>query len=264
MQESFFPVLKNPFGARFNSRPKWIFLLAIIKRIGCGLMWRKVLLAWVVLASLVGGMQMAMAAPDSSKAVLIKGFWFADGVLADDPRNMSWQGIPDQPVTLYAGPSLMTAIVGELATGTRAGILDIAFEAYPVLQQIRATATATSSDGLIRVEAGDRIRLVCYLGDAAAAYIGDELVLVDIYELKLRDQIRPEWRDTLSGDNQWLQLRTPEGKEGWAKFYAEGSRSARGRWRIQPRAVGGSSNFNVIVFSDEMPHFQRLPLLTTR
>lgn len=201
----------------------------------------------------------AAAAPD---VVLLKGFWFADGFLADDPRYLDWQVQPQLTVKLYESPSLTAPVVGELQPGDRARIHDIAFEAYPGQQVIRAKSAATSRDGKVSVRPGDAIRLVCYQGDAIAAYVQDELVLVDVYGLKLTDQIRPEWRDRLGGLNQWLQLWAPDGTVGWAQFFDPTTKSARGRWQRQPRPVGGSHNFNVIVFSNEMPHFQRGNLLT--
>ena len=214
----------------------------------------------LVLALLVCGLQITAAAEtETPKVILMKGFWFADGYLADDPRFMDWQVIPEQSVRLYESPSLTTPIVGELVAGVPVRIQDVAFEAYLGLQQLRAVVPGSSKDGRVRIEPGDIIRLVCYMGDAMAAYIGDELVLVDLYELKLEDQVRPEWQARLYGANQWLQLWTPDGKAGWARFYADGQNTSRGRWRIQPRAAGGRSNFNTIVFSPEQPRFQGQP-----
>lgn len=214
----------------------------------------------LVLALLVSGLQITAAeAAEAPDVILMKGFWFADGYLADDPRYMDWQVIPEQSVRLYESASLTAPTVGELVAGVPVRIHDIAFEAYPGLQQIRAVVAGSSRDGRVRIEPGDIIRLVCYMGDAMAAYVGDELVLVDLYELKLEDQVKPEWRARLYGANQWLQLWTPEGKAGWARFYADGQDSSRGRWRIQPRAAGGQGKFNTIVFSSEQPRFQGQP-----
>jgi len=223
-------------------------------------MKRTICLVGLVVAMLVSGLPItAAAATDASKVILMKGFWFADGYLADDPRYMDWQVIPEQSVRLYESASLTTSIVGELVAGVPVRIHDVAFVAYPGLQQIRAVVPGSSRDGRVRIEPGDIIRLVCYMGDAMAAYIGDELVLVDLYELKLQDQVRPEWRARLYGANQWMQLWTPEGKTGWARLYGDGQDSSRGRWRIQPRAAGGRNNFNAIVFSPEQPRFQGQP-----
>lgn len=210
------------------------------------------------LALLISGLQItAAAATETPNVILMKGFWFADGYLADDPRYMDWRVIPEQSVRLYESASLTAPIVGELVAGVPVRIHDIAFEAYPGLQQVRAVVPGSSKDGRVRIEPGDMIRLICYMGDAMAAYIGDELVLVDLRQLKLQDQLKPEWRARLYGANQWLQLWSPEGKVGWARFYADGQDSSRGRWRIQPRSAGGRSNFNTIVFSSESPQFQR-------
>jgi hypothetical protein len=223
-------------------------------------MKRTICILGLVLALLVSGLQIsAAAANEEPKVILMKGFWFADGYLADDPRYMDWQVIPEQSVRLYESASLTTSIIAELVAGVPVRIQNIALEAYPGLQQIRAVVSGSSKDGRVQIAPGDIISLICYMGDAMAAFIGDELVLVDLHELKLHDQVQPEWRARLYGANQWLQLWTPEGKVGWARFYADGQDSSRGRWRIQPRAVGGRSNFNTIVFSPELPRFQRLP-----
>ena len=223
-------------------------------------MKRTICVLGLVLALFVIGLQTTAAAgTEAPNVILMKGFWFADGYLADDPRYMDWQVIPEQSVRLYESASLTAPIVGELVAGVPVRIHDIAFEAYPGLQQVRAVVSGSSRDGRVRIEPGDIIRLVCYMGDAMAAYIGNELVLVDLYELKLEDQVKPEWRARLYGANQWLQLWTPEGKAGWARFYADGQDSSRGRWRIQPRAAGGQGKFNTIVFSSEQPRFQGQP-----
>lgn len=228
-------------------------------------MWRTGLIVSVILVLLLAGVPSAGAsAPESPKVVLLTGFWFADGSLADDPRYMDWHVIPAQPVLLYEYPSLTAAIIGQLLPDTRARIHNIAFEAYPGLQEIKATAPAATRDGRIQVEKGDVLKLVCRMGDAMAAFVAGELVLVDVYGMNLLDQIRPDWKNRLNGDNQWLQLWTPEGKSGWAKFYSPGTQSSRGRWRIQPQAAGGSSNFNTIVFAEKMPAFQGLPLLQSK
>ena len=214
----------------------------------------------LVLALLVSGLQITAAeAAEAPDVILMKGFWFADGYLADDPRYMDWQVIPEQSVRLYESASLTAPTVGELVAGVPVRIHDIAFEAYPGLQQVRAVVSGSSRDGRVRIEPGDIIRLISYMGDAMAAYVGDELVLVDLDELKLQDHVKPEWRSRLYGANQWLQLRSSKGKVGWARFYADGQDSFRGRWRIQPRAAGGRDNFNTIVFSPEQPRFQGQP-----
>ncbi len=228
-------------------------------------MWRTGLIGSVVLALLLTTVPAVEAlAQETPKVVLLAGFWFADGFLAEDPRYMDWQVIPAQPVTLYEGPSLTATSIGQLLPDTRARIHNIAFESYHGRQEVKATASATSQDGRIQVKKGDVLKLVCRMGDAMAALVDGELVLVDVYGMKLRDQIRPEWRNRLNGENQWLQLWTPEGKVGWVKFYSPGTQSSRGRWRIQPHAAGGSGNFNTIVFSEKMPSFQRLPLLQNK
>ena len=214
----------------------------------------------LVFSLLISGLPITVAAAaEAPKAILMKGFWFADGYLADDPRYMDWQVIPEQSVRLYESASLTTSIVGELVAGVPVRIQDIAFEAYPGMQQVRAVVSGSSKDGQIRIIPGDVISLVCYMGDAMSAYIGDQLVLVDLHELKLQDQVKPEWRTRLYGANQWMLLGTPDGKFGWARFYADGQESSRGRWRIQPRAAGGRSNFNTIVFSTKPPRFQGQP-----
>ena len=225
-------------------------------------MKRAVWLVLLVVVLLSGGMKATSASvPD---VVLIKGFWFADGILADELRSMECFVIPNQAVRLYEGPSLTTSMIAEIAPGTMARLREIAFEAYPGQHAIRATAAVKSLDGRISLEPGDIIRLVSFQGDAMAAYVGDELVLVDVYGLKLNDQIRPEWKEKLRGGNQWLLLGTPDGKEGWTRFYADGVSGTRGRWKIQPRAAGGSGNFNSIIFADAMPRFQRLPLVANK
>lgn len=227
-------------------------------------MWRAFVIISCVLALFFGGLSSgATASPEIQRSVLLKGFWFGDGFLADDPRYTDWYVIPLQAVKLYESPSLTTSIVGEMPAGAKGRIHDIAFEAYPDFHKIRVNTAASSKDGLIRLEPGSVVGLVCFQGDALASYVGDDLVLLDVYGLKLRDQIKPEWRFRLSGANQWLQLWTPEGKVGWVRFYGDLEESARGRWQIQPRAVGGGSNFNSIVFSDTLPQFQRLPYVTT-
>lgn len=223
-------------------------------------MKRTICVLGLVLALFVSGLQITAAAVvEAPNVILMKGFWFADGYLADDPRYMDWQVIPEQSVRLYESASLTAPIVGELVAGVPVRIHDIAFEAYPGLQQVRAVVPGSSRDGRVRIEPGDIIRLISYMGDAMAAYIGDELVLVDLDELKLQDQVKPEWQTRLYGANQWLQLRSPEGKVGWARFYADRQNSSRGRWRIQPHAAGGRGNFNTIVFSQEQPRFQGQP-----
>ena len=223
----------------------WVFGLALVLFVG----------------GLSGGV---VAAKEYPNAVLLKGFWFTDGFLADDPRYMDWQVVAKQPVPLYQSPSLTTSIVGELKPGDRVRVQDIAFEAYPGLQQVRATGPAQSADGKIRIREGDRLGLVCNAGEFAFAFVGEELALVDLSALKLRDQVLPEWRDRLSGANQWLQLWTPEGKAGWAKFYASGSQTVRGRWQEAPNVAGRWMNFNAIVFSDSAPSFQDASSLLLR
>ncbi|MDR3573869.1 MAG: hypothetical protein P4L50_08410 [Anaerolineaceae bacterium] len=67
-----------------------------------------------------------------------------------------------------------------------------------------------------------------------------------------------------SGANrQWLKVRDGQGLTGWCKFAPVDGAPPKGRWRIQPRAAGGSANFNGIVFSDDQPAFQQLPILST-
>ena len=210
----------------------------------------------LILVALLAFSGVQTAAAEPPDVLLVKGFWFADGFLLAEPAQMDWQVIAKTPVKLYTDPSLASAVAGELSPGVRARIQNIAFAAYPGRQIIRATEAVTSSDGKVSLQPGDEIRLVCYQGDAMAAYVGDEMVLVDLYGLKLGDQVRSEWRERLGGLNQWLQLSTPDGKIGWAQFFDPATKSPRGRWQQQPHAAGGSHNFNVIVFSEEMPHFR--------
>lgn len=198
-------------------------------------------------------------APD---CLLIRGFWFADGFLLAEPGLMDWHVVAKTPVKLLAQPDLSAPVLAELPSGARAKIEEIAFAACPGRQIIRANMAIASQDGKISLQANDEIKLVCYQGDAVAAYVGEDMVLVDLYGLKLGDQIRPEWRENMGGLQQWLKLVDSDGQSGWTQFFDPVSKRASGRWQHQPKAVGGSHNFNVIVFSEEMPHFQRLPLLT--
>lgn len=193
--------------------------------------------------------------------VLLRGFWFADGYLADDPRYMDWQVIANEKVLLYKHPDETSPVTGELPAGARARIQDIAFMAFPEAQVVTAGAAGKSVDGTIQVHPGTSLRLVCFMGDALAGFVGQELVLLEIEGLRLMPQVRPEWRRRMSGQNQWLYLIPLQGEAGWARFRGDGAQGGR-RWQPQPRAVGGASNFNAIVFADKNPEFQRLPYVS--
>jgi len=206
----------------------------------------------------------ASSSPFKGKSVLLKGFWFADGFLTDDPRYMDWVVIPNQEIILYESPSLTSSIVTSLAAGSQARLQDIAFEAYPDYLRIKAIVPAISNNGKIAIERGDAIGLICYMGDAMAAYVGNQLVLLDIQMFKVHEQVRPEWRSRLLGANQWLQIFTEEGKTGWARFYNDNQNYSRGRWQTHPQAVGGTSNFNTIIFSSRRPSFEQPTQLTFR
>jgi len=220
-------------------------------------MVRKLSLLTIVVLLLMLSMQAAWAAaPDLPKAVILKGFWYGDGFLADDPRYMDWYVIPTRPVKLYSDPSRTTAITGEIAAGTRVRIRDIALEAHPGWYVINAPAPMSTADGRIKVTAGEPLGLVCYSDGGMAVYIRGEVVFVDIFAPEFRGLVSVEWQSKMNGsNNQWLQVDTPDGLTGWVPRN-DGRPSL---WKGQPNAAGASANFNPIVFSDEMPRFMDMP-----
>jgi hypothetical protein len=222
-------------------------------------MLRKLLLLAIVGLLLLLSMQVTLAAgTEMRKAVLLKGFWYGDGYLADDPRYMDWYVIPSRPVNVYSHPSFTTMIIGEIAAGTRTRIRDIAMEAHPDWFVVSAPAAMSTQDGRITVSKGEPLGLICYIWEGMAVYVRDEVVYVETFAPEFRGLISQEWQSKLNGgSNQWLQVDLPDGAVGWAPR-ADGQPQL---WRGQPKAVGGSANFNTIVFSDERPRFMDMPTL---
>lgn len=207
---------------------------------------------WLLACSGAGAL-----AADIPQTLVIDGFWYYDGYLADDVAAAGYSVIPKQPITLYSERDTSSRVVGVIPPDQEADIKAVSYIAHPGQYRMKINQALAATDGKQALKTGDVVGFVSVYGsDALAVYYNGEIIAVEAGGV----EYSPEPFEYPQAKNQWLYLSDRQGMSGWCQ-YSAGKNDLRERWRINyATAAGGTANFNPIVFG-RYPKFQRLTTL---
>lgn len=181
---------------------------------------------------------------------IMDNYWFYGGYLAENLREAGFRVIPEQPILLYETWDSASAVVGTLQPGEESKLLGITYVAHPGKEIIEVKKRLLSTDGKTVLQPGTTLGFLSQISDCAAVYYDNTLAFVSLEALG--ESVTSLRQFGRGADRQWLYLDNGQGVAGWGQFS-----KVKHRWRIQPNPAGGSQDFNVILFGDHMPEFQR-------
>jgi hypothetical protein len=211
-----------------------------------------IVVIWLLVCAAAGAL-----AADMPQTLVIDGFWYYDGYLADDIAVAGYTVIPNQPTILYAERDTSSRAVGVLPPDQEADLKAVSYIARPGQYKLIVKQALASADGNKELKPGAVVGFVSiYGGDALAVYYNGEIIAVEARGV----EFSPEPFNYPQAQNQWLYLTGRQGISGWCQ-YSTKKNDLGGRWRINhAAAAGGLANLNTIVFG-QYPKFQRLTTL---
>jgi hypothetical protein len=196
-------------------------------------------------------------AADLPETLVIDGFWYYDGYLADDIAAAGYIVIPKQPIALYSERDTSSQVVGVLPPDQEADLRAVSYIAHPGQYKLIIKQALATADGNKELKPGTVVGFVSICGgDALAVYYNGEIIAVETRGV----EYSPEPFKYPQAQNQWLYLTSQQGISGWCQYSSE-KNDLGGRWRINNAvAAGGSADLNPIVFG-QYPKFHRLTTL---